>query len=183
MRKVNAILTAGIIILFLIHGIMGAFSLMEISPGGNSLMMMAGWAMIALIAVHTIIGIKLTADTVKAMKRSGAGYFKENKLFWVRRASGTAVTVFIIAHVVIFEGVKEGEVYRLTVFGALELTSQILLAVSIALHAVSNAKPMLISFGFRGFKEAGLDIALILSLLLILMGTGFIIYYIRWNVI
>lgn len=179
MRKINAILSMGIIILFLFHAIAGAFQLMGVYQGGNKVMQVLAWVMTVMIGLHTIIGIKLTADSIKAIKRSGGGYFKENKLFWARRISGLAIMVFILLHIVIFMGVNDGA-YRLSFFGPAQLASQILLVLSIALHVITNAKPVLISFGFKGFKELGLDIALVLSFILIFTGIAFIIYYFRW---
>lgn len=179
MRKINAIITMLIIVLFLFHGIAGGFQLAGVINGGNVLMKTAAYIMAALILLHTVIGIRLTADTLKAMKRSGVSYFKENKLFWLRRISGLAVMVFIMAHIFIFAHNGEGA-YRLNEFGGFELMTQILLVVSIALHAVSNAKPALISFGIKSFKEAGLDLAFILAGILIFTGIAFIIYYFRW---
>ncbi|MBO6140647.1 MAG: pilus assembly protein PilX [Ruminococcus sp.] len=179
MRKINAIITMLIIVLFLFHGIAGGFQLAGVINGGSKLMKTLAHIMEALIWLHVLIGIKLTADTVKAMKRAGVSYFKENKLFWLRRISGLAVMVFIMAHIFIFAHNGEGA-YRLNEFGGFELMTQILLVVSIALHAVSNAKPALISFGIKSFKEAGLDLALILAGILIFTGIAFIIYYFRW---
>ena len=182
MRKANAVISMLILLLFLFHAVAGGFQLAGVIPGGKSVMQILAWVMTALIGAHTLIGIKLTADTLKAMKRSGAGYFRQNKLFWLRRISGLAIMVFILLHIVIFMGENDGA-YRLSEFAAPELVSQILLIVSIALHVISNARPALISFGIKSFKEAGLDIALILAGILIFTGAAFIIYYLRWAAI
>ena len=44
----------------------------------------------------------------------------------------------------------------------------------------ARKRPALISFGIKDFKEAGLDMALILAAILIFAGIAFIIYYLRW---
>ena len=179
MRKLNAVITALILVLFLIHGVSGGFQLAGVIAGGSVIMKTLAYIMSALILLHTVIGVILTADTLKALGRSGAGYFKQNKLFWLRRISGLAVMVFIVSHIIIFIGVNDGA-YRLAEFGGVQLATQILLVVSIALHVISNAKPALISFGIKSFKEAGLDAALVLAGILIFAGIAFIIYYLRW---
>lgn len=179
MRKLNAAVSMLILLLFLFHAVAGGFQLAGVIAGGKAIMQILAWVMTALIGLHTLIGIKLTADTIKALRRSGAGYFKENKLFWLRRISGLAIMVFIAFHIIIFLGENDGA-YRLHEFAGLQLASQILLVLSIALHVITNARPALISFGIKDFKEAGLDIALVLSGILIFTGAAFIIYYFRW---
>ena len=58
---------------------------------------------------------------------------------------------------------------------------QLLLAASLAVHVISNVRPMLISFGIRSLKERSGDILFVLALLLLFMTLSFIVYYIRWN--
>ncbi len=181
MRRINAILSMGILVLFLIHAVLGGFQLAGLMSGGSVLLKVMAWVMTGLIALHTVIGIKLTADSIKAIKKSGAHYFKENKLFWIRRISGFAIMVFILFHVLIFIGSSSGA-YRLNLFEGAQLASQILLVISIALHVISNVRPVMLSFGIKSYKELGLDIVLILSVLLFFMGAAFVVYYLRWNV-
>lgn len=182
MRKINAVLTSAIMILFLVHAAAGGFQLAGWLPGGSVILKIAAWTMTALIAVHMVIGIKLTADSVRAIRSSGASYYKENRLFWLRRISGFAVMLFLIVHVLIFVGEGEGSGYRLSLFEGAQLASQILLVVSLALHILSNVKPMMLSFGIKSYKELGLDLLVVLSVLLLLMGAAFVVYYLRWNV-
>ena len=176
MRKLNGILTAVILILFLIHGIMGSFLLIGI--GSTALKTLARITEI-LVFIHVIIGIKYTVDTVRAQKKSGVWYPKENKLFWARRLSGLAVMVFLILH---FGAYKvDGEFARLAYFDAAKLTTQILFVVSIGIHVITNVKPALISFGIKSIKEISVDILLILSIALVFMGAAIVIYFFRWN--
>ncbi len=181
MRKLNAILSMGIVVLFLIHAIAGGFQLAGVFSGGLQVLKVLAWIMSGLILIHTVIGCKLTADTLKACKQSGTSYFKENHLFWLRRFSGFAIMIFIICHLLIFAG-NGGEVVRLHVFEGFELATQLLLVVSIAVHVLSNIKPLMIAIGARDGKEFFVDILLILSVVLVLLGIAFIIYYLRWNV-
>ncbi len=183
MRKCNAVLSMGILALFLVHAIAGSFQLSGILSGGSVMMQAVAWLMLVLIMIHVIIGCKLTADTLKACKKSGVSYYKENKLFWLRRSSGFAIMIFILFHVLIFLGKDENGVYRLSYFGILQLISQILLVVSIAVHVLTNIKPLMISIGTKSYAKILIDILFILSVILILSGVGFAIYYLRWNLV
>ena len=62
----------------------------------------------------------------------------------------------------------------------MQLAVQILMVLSIALHVITNVRPMMISFGIKSYKDLGIDIMLILSILLMLAGAAFVVYYIRW---
>lgn len=182
MRRFNAVLAMGILFLFIVHMVVGGFQLAGVLPGGSSVMKVLAYIMLVLIMLHFVIGTKLTVDSLRLIKKSGASYFKENKLFWVRRISGFAIMFFIVFHVLIFMG-KSGSAYRLHIFEGAELLSQILLVITVAVHIISNVRPMMISFGIKSFKELGLDIVLVMSVLLFLAGAAFVVYYLRWNVL
>ena len=181
MRKYNAVLSMGILVLFLIHAIAGGFQLAGILSGGSAVMQILAWVMLGMILIHVIIGCKLTVDTLKACKQSGTSYYKENKLFWLRRSSGFAVMIFILFHVLIFLGRNENSVYRLNYFGTLQLISQILLVIAIAVHVLTNIKPLMIAVGTKSYAKILMDILFLLSVVLILSGIAFVIYYLRWN--
>ncbi|MBR1723664.1 MAG: pilus assembly protein PilX [Ruminococcus sp.] len=182
MRKLNAIVIMTVLVLFLIHAAMGSFQLAGILPGGSTLLSVMAWVMLTLICLHAVIGIKLTADTLRAIKASGTSYFKENKLFWTRRISGFAIMLFILFHVMIFMGRSDGGAFRLSFFGGLQLAGQILLVLSIALHVMTNIKPLMLALGAKSYKELALDILFVLSAVLLFSGAGFVVYYIRWSV-
>ena len=74
MRFVNAITAALSMLLFLIHLIWGALSLAGLVKGGSKVFHVLSVLMLLLVAVHVIIGIKLTADTLIASKRAGVSY-------------------------------------------------------------------------------------------------------------
>ena len=178
MRKWNAILTAAIMLLFLLHAILGGFQLFGV---GATALKAVAWAALVLVAAHTLIGVKLTADSIKVWKKTGAGYFRQNKLFWARRVSGFAVMVLLVFHMTAF-GYSNGGAYRLRWFTDFKLATQILLIVTLAVHVLMNVRPMLISFGVRGLKKYVGDILFVLSVLLLFMAAAFIVYYLRWNV-
>ena len=183
MRKWNALLSMGILVLLLIHGIMGGFQLAGIVPGGNPLLSTLAWIMAAMIAAHTVIGVILTVQTLKALKKSGAPYFRENHLFWTRRISGFAVMFLIFSHLLIFMGKSEQGVYRLSLFGRLQLITQILMVLAIAVHVLTNIRPLMTALGVKGYREFFVDLLLILSVILLLCGLAFVVYFLRWQVI
>ena len=176
MRKWNALVAALILLLFLIHGILAGFQLLGV---GNTAAKWAAWAALALIAVHTIIGVKLTADALRVWKKTGAPYLRQNTLFWARRVSGFAVMVLLAFHLTAF-GSGSGGVYRLKAFDGPRLTAQ-LLAAAVALHVISNVKPLLISFGARRLRPMAGDILAVLSVLMLFMAAAFNVYYLRWK--
>ena len=130
-----------------------------------------------------MIGIKLSLDTILATRKAGVFYLRENSLFVLRRVSGFALLIFIAVHFVIFSGTNEGGVYRLRVFDAMALISQILMVVSLLIHLVSNIRPLRIALGISDKRSLRTDIAIVLCILLFLSGIAFLIYFIRWQVI
>lgn len=183
MRKVNALLSMGILVLLLIHMLIGAMQLAGILAGGSLLMKILAWVMLAMLAMHVLIGIRLTADTLRAVKHAGASYFKENLAFWVRRISGMAVLAFAACHVVIFLGTTQDGAFRLHLFAGAELATQLLLVASVAVHVLTNLRPLMISLGVKGFRSILPDVLAILAALLLAAGLGFLAYFIRWNLV
>lgn len=179
MRRFNAILTGLILLLFLLHAILGGFQLLGL---GSTALKTLAWVAVGLVALHTLIGAKLTADTLRVWKRTRVSYWRENKLFWARRLSGLAVMVFLVFHMTAF-GTGGGAVYRLRWFDAAKLATQLLLVASIALHVVSNVKPLLIAFGIKGLRAWAADLLVILAVLLLFMAAALVVYYLRWNTI
>ena len=182
MRKWNAVLSMGILALFLFHAVAGGLQLAGLLPGGSQVMKIGAWVMLALIAMHTVIGIRLTADTLRAIRASGASYFRENQRFWIRRISGFAIMILIVSHLLVFQAKSEAGAVRLHVFAGPQLFTQIMLVVSIAVHVLSNSKPLMIALGGKHFGRFLLDVLVILSALLLASGVAFVIYYLRWNV-
>ena len=177
MRKWNACLTAAILLLFLVHGILGSFQLFGL---GDTAAKTIARVAEGLIYIHALIGLKLTVDTLRVRKKTGVGYFKENALFWARRISGFAILVLMAFHFNAF-GETSGALYRLKVFDGLKLATQLLLVMTIALHIITNVKPALISFGIKSWRARTGEILVILSVLLLVMAAAFIVYYLRWN--
>ena len=180
MRKWNAIISILILVLFLVHGIAGCFQLIGWMPGGMQIPKLAAWLLIVLIFAHMGNGCVLTRDTLKALKASKASYWKENRLFWIRRISGFAVMLLILIHMVQFMQVGN-EVFRLNVYDIPQLILQLLFIGSLVIHILCNIRPLFLSFGNKG-REAVTDIMLILAGVLLFGAVAMIIYYFRWNV-
>jgi hypothetical protein len=182
MRKVNAIISMGIIVLFLVHGISGSFQMMGIIPGGSTFLAILTWCMAVMIAVHTVIGIILTVHTLRISKKTGVSYIKENALFWIRRISGFVLMLLVSLHLAVFMQTGEG-VFRLNYFGISELVGQVLMLSALAVHLLCNIKPVSIALGLYGESGYIRDVLLILSALLVFCAVAFVIYYLRWNVL
>ena len=177
MRRFNAVLTALIMVLFLLHAVFGAMELVGVNY--NALKMLAR-VCATLIIIHAVIGVKLTIDSLRVWKKTGAPYLRENGLFWARRISGLAVMVLIFFHMFAFGHMVDG-VYQLKPYGTAKMIAQVLFVLSIALHVLTNVRPMLISLGIRPLKRYVPDILIVLSIVLLVFIAAFIIYYLRWK--
>ena len=177
LRKLNAVITALIMLLFVVHGVLGTFQMLGAGGPGHKRI---AQIMAVLILIHVIIGVKYTIDTLKVRQKTGTSYFRENRLFWARRISGLSVMLFMVFHMFSFTTTVEGQT-RLLRFDGLRMALQILLVVSLAVHIISNAKPLLISFGIRRLRERAFDILFVASVLLLFMAGGFFVYYLRWR--
>lgn len=176
MRKLNMFLVLGMLVTFLIHAVSGSLLILGADADAKKT---AARICIGFIAAHILVSVILTVQTLIVRKKAGAGYFKENKLFWARRISGFAVIIPLIMHLVIFRSSSE-PAYRLQVFTAGRLASQILLAAALAIHVLTNIRPVLISFGLRDTKRTAADILLILAAVLLMAAIAFAVYFARW---
>lgn len=183
MRKANAIVTVLMMVLFLIHMIWGGLELAGMTRGGSSLFSALSHMMLLLTAVHIGIGIITTVQTDRALRQSGVSYFRQNRLFWIRRISGSALLLFMVSHVLIFSGTEESGAYRLSLFAGAQLLTQILMVLSLMVHLLCNITPLRIALGIEDRHRFRTDVLLVLAILLLLAGAAFVIYYIRWSVI
>ena len=182
MRRANAIISAALLVLFVIHMVWGGLSLIG-AGGGNPVFSILTYIFMALAIVHIIIGVKLTVDTIMAAKSSGVFYFKENRLFLARRISGFALIVFMAVHVAVFSGTNDGGRFRLNLFDLDALIFNILLVASLFVHLACNIRPLKIALGLSDKKNFKTDVVLVLSILLLFAAAAFLIYYVRWQVV
>jgi hypothetical protein len=73
--------------------------------------------------------------------------------------------------------------FRLGYFGVPQLTGQILMLLALAIHLLSNIKPVAVALGIYGGKGYVRDILLILAIVLAVCAVAFVVYYLRWNVL
>lgn len=178
MRKINAILSVLLIIIFMLHGIMGSFMLLGIGSSAGKIL---AWIGVGILAVHAVLGAVLTIQTIRSSGSSGGrNYLKQNALFWARRFSGLAILILLFFHIGLFGAVRDG-VYILFPFTTVKLVTQLLLAASLFVHIFLNIRPLLVSLGILRNKEQRGDIYLVFSVLLLFMAGSIIIYYIGWQ--
>lgn len=176
MRKLNIFLVIGMLVTFLAHGIMGAIKLF--GADANSLKP-AAVACLCFMTAHVIVTSVLTVQTLHARRISGAGYFKDNLLFWARRVSGFAILIPLVMHLLIFSSPDSGA-FRLQAFTEGRMISQILLAAALACHVLTNIEPALISFGVKDTKAFSHDIMFVFSSVILFAGAAFVVYWLRW---
>lgn len=177
MRKINTILSVLLLVIFMLHGLMGSFMLLGIGSSAGKIL---AWVGVAVLAVHTVIGVILTIKTLKISKNAVNSYLKQNAVFWARRASGFAILILMFFHIGLFGGVQDG-VYILFPFTTVKLITQLLLVAALFIHLFINIRPLLVSLGIINYKERRGDIYLILSVLLLFCAGAVIIYYIGWH--
>jgi succinate dehydrogenase hydrophobic anchor subunit len=171
-----------IILLLLVHGIAGSFQMVGIISGGSVLLKVLTWIMFSMIVVHMVIGVVFTIQTLKASRKTGVYYFRENILFWIRRISGFVLILLVALHLIVF--VETGNaVFRLGYFGVPQLIFQVLMLLALALHLLSNIKPLAIAMGLYSGKGYSRDVLLILAIVLMFCAVAFVVYYLRWAIL
>lgn len=176
LRKINIFCIIGIVVTLLAHGIMGS---LLITGAGTDALKNVARASVGFICAHIIITSILAAQTLHAGRMTGRSYFRNNAMFWARRISGLVILIPLYMHLVIFTS-EVGDAYRLQAFTTGRLVSQILLIAAIALHVLINIRPLLISLGIRDLKAFSIDTMLVISIMLLLFGIAFCVYYMRW---
>ena len=177
MRRLNAFLSAAIILLFLDHAIIGSFQMLG---WGATVLKFLARAMLTLAVIHACIGIKLTIDSFRAMRQSGVSYPWENRMFWVRRISGFLLLGLLVFHSVALTDYSGTQV-RLVPFDGFLLCVHLLMAAVLAVHVLSNMLPMFISFGAKHPRERASEFLVVFTVILVFTAAAFIIYYLRWN--
>ena len=177
MRRLNLFLVVGMLVTFLAHAVMGALQLS--GANANTLKPLA-WVCVGLTAAHIVVSAVLTVQTLYACKKSGTGYFRNNRMFWAKRITGLTIVIPLVMHLMIFHSAGE-DAFRLQVFTAGRMISQILLVVTIALHVLINIKPLLTGFGVKEHRMFAGDIIFVLSIILLLLAAAFAVYYLRWT--
>ena len=177
MRRLNGILAITILIVFIVHGVLGALNMMEITAFFSKIIPRI---LICLIGLHAAVSTGYTIHSLRVAKRTNAPYFKENRLFWAGRISGLLIIALILFHVTAF-GAYDSGVFRLVPFDLYRLIAQLLFLTTVAVHIISNVKPALITLGVRKLKQKAGNILFFISALLLFMTAAFILYYVKWQ--
>lgn len=177
MRKLNTILSALLILVFMLHGIMGSFMLVGVASSAGKIL---AWIGVGILIAHTGIGAWLTVQSFRTAKKSGEKYLKQNGIFWARRASGLAILVLMFFHIGLFGEVQDGQ-YILFPFTTIKLVTQLLLIAALFIHIFINIRPLLVSLGIISYKERRGDIYLVLSVFLLFITGAVVFYYIGWQ--
>lgn len=177
MRRINTILSAAILMIFLVHGVMGSFMLLGIGTNAGKIL---AWIGFGLILLHTALGVMLTVQAVRGGKESGRWYFRQNKEFWTRRFSGAAILILLFFHFGVYGEMVDGS-FGLIEFTTVKLVTQLLFIASIFIHIFVNIRPLLISWGILRHREKRWDLFLIASVFLLFFTGAVLFYYIGWK--
>ena len=177
-RQANAIISAVMLVLFLVHGVGNSFALMGMAmPLGKGL----AHVILTLAVVHAVLGVILTVATFSAQREAGVSYVGLNSRFWAVRISGLAIAPLVALHMLTFMLKGDGP-YGMRAYAELEVAANVCLVLAVAIHVIANTRPMLVSLGIGAPKAFTDNIMLVLSVLLLLMGVAFVVFYLTWNV-
>lgn len=178
MRKWNAVLSLTALALFVLHGVLESLHLIG-AEGFNTKELPR--LLLTLLVIHAVLGLKYTVDALRVWRKTGAGYFRKNLVFWTRRLSGFTILILLFFHVGAFSETVEGE-FRLLEFTQVKLALHLLLAAALAVHLLTDLRPLLLSLGVRTEKDRLGELFFLLSVLLLFIAGAFVIYFLRWNV-
>ncbi len=88
MRRLNLFLVVGMLVTFLAHAVMGA---LQLSGANTNTLKPLAWVCVGLMAAHIVVSAVLTVQTLYACKKSGTGYFRNNRMFWAKRITGLTI--------------------------------------------------------------------------------------------
>lgn len=176
MRKLNIIIVISLIIIFLIHPIQSAFLLLGFTEKDwNTL----AWIGVGLVLIHALIGIYLSADTLKTLWKGQKNYFQGNGRFWLSRISGFLILILMVFHFNAYGEMEDGK-YVVFPFTDIKLFFQLGLLLALFIHLFVNVKPLLISLGITDRGKIRKLIFIILTLVLIFVSIAVLYYFFKW---
>jgi succinate dehydrogenase hydrophobic anchor subunit len=161
MRKSNTILVLLILILLLDHVIFGGLYFFGAGPG---VFKPIAFAMLLLVILHAFISMVVTIRAEMAGFKTKARYNKENRSFWLRRVSGTAIIILAILHALMMSKNENGVARINSMPKPLRLATPLLI-VAVFLHLFENVRPLLISLGIRNIDKKEKAIKIVLSII------------------
>ena len=177
MNRFNHWLVILIVLLLVIHGLTGSYTLLgfpfiDIRP--------LPYVLAAAVVLHSLIGLFLTRDAIRIGLKTGHWYWKENARFWIVRLSGICALILLGFHACVYTGTVNG-VFFLKRITFLRMVSQLLFVASIAVHLVAAAKPWLIKQGVLKFEERSRNCLAVTAILTAVFTVSIIMYYIYWT--
>ncbi|MBR1471489.1 MAG: hypothetical protein IJ600_07610, partial [Lachnospiraceae bacterium] len=68
-------------------------------------------------------------------------------------------------------------------FDRMALLTQICMVLSLLVHLATNIRPLKIALGIEDKKNFKTDLLIVLSVLLLLAGIAFLLYFLRWRAV
>ncbi len=177
MRRFNIILTELAILLVVAHAFMASIQVLGISTISIYTL---PYALLAVVLVHAILSIGLTARAIRSGRASGHWYARQNAGFWTMRISGVAILIFLLFHVFNYMDIVNG-VFYMREFQLGNLLMQLAFMAAIIAHVGVGVKSLLIARGTRHYKERTDDVLLALSVIALLLIVAVIAYFIQWQ--
>ena len=170
MRKLNTIVALLIMLLFLDHITFGSLHFLGTKFGITAPFAMT---MFLLVLIHAIISIIITIKAEAVGFKTKARYNKENRQFWLRRASGIAILILAFMHVFLMQKDASGRPKIASMPRVFNLLLPLLL-LSVGIHISQNVKPLLISLGVknREKKEKIIKLLIILFTIFVIVTYG-----------
>ena len=176
MRKINAYIAGALIIALVLHGLSASYLLVGIGRSGLPLLAVLS---LVLLAVRAVLSCILTGRSLVLMKKGGGPYYVwQNRLFWLRRLSGLLILALIWFHFSLF-GQRDGDTYVIAEFTGGKLLFHLVFAAAVAVHVLSNIRPLAVTLGWRRVTERTRDIVFVLSVFFLAMVLMAVIYYVR----
>lgn len=154
MRTVQRVTATILLILFILHGILGATSMTGISNIGLYPMLVA---FLLFLGLHILCGLYYV---IRSLKGPGKRYFKLNRKLWLRRISGLLLLVLALCHAYLFRFLT-GLDFQIQL--ALYTAVNILLLLVTYIHIRYNVDAYIIAHGAQHYHRRVVDLLVFLS--------------------
>jgi hypothetical protein len=146
LRKINSILTVPIFVLFAVHLILMS-GLLTGFVGFNPDFKKIGFALAALVLVHSLFGIYFAFERIFLRKRGQKAYPKENKLFRFQLISGIVMLILVFLHTTAYGYTNAEGIFVLRDPSVFYYITECLLALFVCAHSAVSVPRMAITFG------------------------------------
>ena len=158
MRTFFRLIATAVLILFILHGILGATSMTGLS---NIDIYPLTVAFLVLLGAHILCSLHYVAQSLTQTKRH---YFRLNRNLWIRRFSGLAVLILALCHAYLFRFLPNLDLDTKTfIFTAIN----ILLLSATYIHIRYNVDAYIISRGAEHYRKRAVDLLVFLTVFFI----------------